>query len=96
MTVATIGLISKARRKILDHFLLADAVSPESAIRFVPEDHWQDRQFAQFQERAIVRPVGIDRYWIDVPRYRRWENLLRLRVLIVAGAALAMFALLAR
>ncbi|MFL6760793.1 hypothetical protein [Sphingomonas sp.] len=92
MATAVTAIIAKAQRRIIDHFMSADAVSPESAVAFVPKRLVAERQFARFQRAGVVRTTEDGRYWIDIPSYRKWENSRRLRVtaaVIIAVAAAA-------
>jgi hypothetical protein len=96
MATAATAVVAKARRRIIDHFMGADAVSPESAVAFVPQRLVVERQFARFERAGVVRRTDDGRYWIDIPSYRKWENSRRLRVaaaaIIAVAAAAALFA----
>ena len=96
MATAAATIVAKARRRIIDHFMSAEAVSPESAVAFVPNRLVVERQFARFQRNGVVRTTEDGRYWIDIPSYRQWENRRRWRVaaaaIIAVAAAAALFA----
>jgi hypothetical protein len=96
MATAAATIVAKARRRIIDHFMSADAVSAESAVAFVPKRLIIERQFARFQRGGVIRTTDDGRYWIDIPSYRKWENSRRVRVaaaaIIVVAAAAALLA----
>lgn len=91
MATAAAAVVARARRRILDHFLLANAVSPNGAVSFSPSGLVGERQFDRLLRAEVIREAGPDRYWIDVPSYRRWQNRRRRRVAlsVMLSAAVA-------
>jgi hypothetical protein len=65
-----------------------NAVSPESAVHYVPDRHLQRRLLARLVRRGVIVETGPDRYFIDIPAYDRWRRGLRRRVAIIFGGAL--------
>ncbi|MEO7365846.1 MAG: hypothetical protein ABIW03_05965 [Sphingomicrobium sp.] len=96
MATAAAAILAKARRRIIDHFMNSEAVSPATAVAFVPQRRLIERQFTRFQQNGVVRATADGRFWFDLPSYRRWENGRRLRraaaVVIAVVAAAALFA----
>jgi hypothetical protein len=65
-----------------------NAVSPESAVHYVPDRHLQRRLLARLVRRGVIVETGPDRYFIDIPAYDRWRRGLRRRVAVIFGGAL--------
>jgi len=78
--------VGAAIRKVVSHLMSANAVSPESAITFVPERHIQRRVLARMVRRGVIVEAGEDRYYVDVPAYDRWRRRVRLRAGLALGA----------
>ena len=82
--------IARARRDVQHYFFSEDAVRPDRAVRFEPQNRLQKRQFELMLARGIVREEKRGRYWIDIPAYdvdlrRRFE---RVRAVLIAIIAL--------
>jgi CTP-dependent riboflavin kinase len=92
------AIVARARRDVVSHFMERNAVSPDAAVRWVPERHVQRRMLARLVRRGVLVEAGEDTYFVDVPAYDRWRRSLRLRTVVllagvaVAGAALAALA----
>jgi NDP-sugar pyrophosphorylase family protein len=84
MATAAAAIIAKARRRIFDHLMGANAVSPESAVEFEPSGMIPTRQFQRLQNKGVVRATDDNRYWVDIPTYRDWSNVRRRRLAAVA------------
>jgi hypothetical protein len=89
--------VAVAMRKVVSHLLSNNAVSPETAVHFIPERHLQRRMLARLIRREVIVETGPDRYYLDVPAYDAWRRGLRRRLALLMGgvaAALAGVALL--
>ena len=98
MATAAAAIIAKARRRIFDHLMGANAVSPESAVEFEPSGVIPRRQFQRLQDAEVVRSTDDGRFWVDIPTYREWSNVRRRRlaaIAVVVTAAAAAGAIIA-
>jgi hypothetical protein len=89
--------VAVAMRKVVSHLMSNNAVSPETAVHFIPERHLQRRMLARLIRREVIVETGPDRYYLDLPAYDAWRRGLRRRVALLMGgvaAALAGAALL--
>jgi hypothetical protein len=89
--------VAVAMRKVVSHLMSNNAVSPETAVHFIPERHLQRRMLARLIRREVIVETGPDRYYLDVPAYDAWRRGLRRRLALLMGgvaAALAGIALL--
>jgi hypothetical protein len=89
--------VAVAMRKVVSYLMSNNAVSPETAVHFIPERHLQRRMLARLIRRDVIVETGPDRYYLDVPAYDAWRRGLRRRVALLMGgvaAALAGVALL--
>ena len=77
--------VSVAIRKVISHLMSNNAVSPESAVHYVPDRHLQQRLLARLVRRGVIVETGPDRYYLDVPAYDRWRRGLRRRVAVLMG-----------
>ena len=82
--------VAVAMRKVTSHLMSNNAVSPESAVAFIPDRYLQRRMLARLVRRGVIVETAPDRYYIDIPAYDRWRRGLRRRVaLLLGGVALA-------
>jgi hypothetical protein len=89
--------VAVAMRKVVSYLMSNNAVSPETAVHFIPERHLQRRMLARLIRRDVIVETGPDRYYLDVPAYDAWRRGLRRRLALLMGgvaAALAGVALL--
>ena len=77
--------VSVAIRKVISHLMSNNAVSPESAVHYVPDRLLQQRLLARLVRRGVIVETGPDRYYLDVPAYDRWRRRLRRRVAVLMG-----------
>lgn len=86
-------LVAKARKRIVHHFLEADATTRERAVAFTPRDRRLDRRmFASMVQFGALQEADAGHYWLDEKRYAdfRKERLARvLGILAIAGFAVA-------
>jgi hypothetical protein len=90
--------VGAAIRRVTSHLMAANAVSPESAIYFVPDRRLQRRVLPRLMRRGVVVETKPDTYYLDVPAYEAWRSRTRKRAAIGVGAvivAAAVAALLA-
>ena len=97
MATAAAAIIAKARRRIIDHLMMANAVSPESAVGYEPNSIAQRRQFERLQAAGVIKEARNDEYWIDIPAYSAWANrrrrrMIALLIVVVIAAALGALA----
>src|SRR5690242_2870078 len=96
MATAAAAIIAKARRRILDHLMMANAVSPETAVGYEPNSIAQRRQFERLQGAGVIKEARTGEYWLDIPAYRDWANRRRRRIIalmVVVVIAVALGAL---
>jgi hypothetical protein len=65
-----------------------NAVSPQSAVTYVPDRPLQRRMLRRLIRREVIVETGPDRYYLDIPAYDRWRRGLRRRVALIFGGAL--------
>ena len=81
--------VGAAVRRVVSHLMVANAVSPESAIYFVPDRHIQRRMLARLIRRNVIVETEPDTYYLDIPAYDRWRRSMRGRAaLMIGGVAL--------
>lgn len=95
MATAAAALAARARREIQHAFFSADAVRPDRAIAFAPDNGFERRQFERLRSAGAVHEEQPGRYWLDLPAYDRMlrRRLERVRIffaiLFAAGFLLA-------
>ena len=77
--------VVRARRRIAEHFMSHDAMSPEQAVGYVPESGIQRRQFTWMQRNGLVHEGRSGTYWFDAPAYAAVEETGRRRITLVFG-----------
>lgn len=87
MATAVAAMIVKARREIVSHFMANNAVSAANAVAFAPNRRIKRRQFGRMRDAGVIHTTGMDRYWLDVPRYDEWQRSRRRRAGVLVGAA---------
>ena len=89
MATAAAALIARARREIQHHFFSNDAVRPDRAVPFEPENHIERRQFERMVGRGIIREESPGKYWLDVVAYdvdlRARHRRVKIALLVVIG-----------
>ena len=80
--------VAVAIRRVVSHLMANNAVSPESAVYFVPDRPLQRRMLRRLIRREVIVETGPDRYYLDIPAYDRWRRGLRRRVALILGGAL--------
>jgi hypothetical protein len=94
VATAVAALKARARREIQHHFFQADAVRPDRAVSFTPDNHLEKRQFARYREAGVIHEVGPGRYWLDIPAYDQALRARHERVRLALGLViLAMLAI---
>ena len=87
------AMIAKARRDIQHYFFSEDAVRPDRAVRFEPQNRVQKRQFEAMLSRGIIQEAKPDHYWIDMPKYdvdlRRRFGRVRTALLVIIALLFA-------
>ena len=80
--------VGAAMRKVTSHLMSNDAVSPESAVYFVPDRRLQRRVLGRLIRRGVIVETAPDNYYLDVPAYDEWRRGLRRRIALILGGAL--------
>ena len=87
--------VAAARRRVISHLMEANAVTPESAIYFVPDRRLQRRIIARLIRRGVIVETKPDTYYIDIPAYDRWRRSMRGRAALAIGGVILLGALAA-
>ena len=80
--------VAVALRRVTSHLMSNNAVSPETAVHFVPDRPLQRRMLRRLVRREVIVETGPDRYYIDIPAYDRWRRSLRRRIALILGGAM--------
>lgn len=88
MATAAAAVVAKARRDVISHFMLQNAVSASAAIRWVPDRRVRRRILERFVRQGVIVEHAPDTFYLDIPAYDRWRRSSRKRVAIaLAGIA---------
>jgi primosomal protein N' len=87
--------VGAAIRRVTSHLMSANAVSPESAIYFVPERRLQRRVIGRLMRRGVMVETKPDTYYLDIPAYDRWRRSMRGRAALAIGSVVLLSALAA-
>lgn len=89
---AAAAATARARRELLEHFRLAGATRPETAISLPDVRPPARRQFARWQREGVMREAPGGGYWLDEAAYaaadaarRRRAQIALLVVLVLAA-----------
>lgn len=103
MSAAKQGLVAAvrgrgARQRIANYFYAMHAISAEDAVRYLPQQPDERRQFEQLRAAGIVREAGRGDYWLDRAGFRAAEDALSRAVApwvmllaLLIGASLTLF-----
>ena len=80
--------VGVAMRRVTSHLMSNNAVSPDSAVYFVPDRRLQRRVLGRLIRRGVVVETASDTYYLDVPAYDEWRRGLRRRIALILGGAL--------
>ena len=92
MGAAVAAAAARARREALEHFRVAGATRPETAVPLPDARLLGRRQLARWQRRGVVRAAAGGGYWLDEAAYAADEAARRRRVLVVLFVVLALLA----
>jgi hypothetical protein len=84
--------VGAAIRRVTSHLMSANAVSPETAIYFVPDRRLQRRVIGRLIRRGVIVETKPDTYYIDIPAYDRWRRSMRRRAALAIGVLAAALA----
>jgi hypothetical protein len=87
--------VGAAIRRVTSHLMSANAVSPKSAIYFVPERRLQRRVIGRLMRRGVMVETKPDTYYLDIPAYDRWRRSMRGRAALAIGSVVLLSALAA-
>ena len=87
--------VGAAIRRVVSHLMGANAVSPETAIYFVPDRHIQRRVLARLVRRNVIVETQPDTYYLDIPAYDRWRRSMRGRAALMIGGVVVLGAIAA-
>ena len=80
--------VGAAMRRVTSHLMSNNAVSPDSAVYFVPDRRLQRRVLGRLIRRGVVVETADDTYYLDVPAYDEWRRGLRRRIALIFGGVL--------
>lgn len=77
--------VARARRRVIEQFMRANAVSPDQAIRFETGNFIQRRTFDRMVDAGVLKaaPGG---HYLDVPAYEANSRQRRKRAGLIVGA----------
>ena len=87
--------VAVAMRKVTSHLMSDNAVSPESAVYYVPDRRLRRRVLARLVRRGVIVETAPDTYYLDVPAYDEWRRTRRRRVAFAMGAVAVVAAIAA-
>ena len=86
--------MARARRRLISHFMEADAVSADKAIGYAPERGIERRLLERLIDQGVLHVGKAGTYWLDIPAYDKWNRKRRRRAGILVGTAVAIGAAL--
>lgn len=86
---------ARARRRLISHFMSADAISADKAIGYAPDRGIERRLLERLIEQGVLHVGKAGTYWLDIPAYDAWTKSRRRRAGMMVGAAVAVGAALA-
>ena len=86
--------VARARRRLVSHFMAADAVSADQAIGYTPDRGLERRLLERLIGQGVLHVGKAGTYWLDIPAYDQWNRRRRRRAGIMVGAAVALGAAL--
>lgn len=87
--------VAIAMRKVTSHLMSNNAVSPDSAIYFVPDRRIRRRMLDRLVGRGVIVETAPDTYYLDVPAYDEWRSTRRKRVAFAMGGVAVVAAIAA-
>ena len=87
--------VGAAMRRVISRLMSANAVSPDSAIYFVPDRRLQARVLQRLIRRGVIVETKPDTYYVNVPAYERWRRTMRGRAALMIGGVVMLSALAA-
>lgn len=91
---AAAGAASRARRRLISHFMEADAVSADKATGYAPDRGIERRLLERLIDQGVLHVGKAGTYWLDIPAYDKWSRKRRRRAGIMVGTAVAIGAAL--
>jgi hypothetical protein len=88
-TIAPIGPVIRARRRILSKLEAAGAIDSETAIPFEPSGLNQRRALSRLRAGGIVFEPQPGRYFVEPEAAEQWRRAVRTRSTVLIGTALA-------
>jgi hypothetical protein len=76
-----------ARRKVADAFFAADAVRPDSAIRYETPRFIRQRAFERMKDQGVLKPGKNGGYYLDVPVWHAAYAQRKKRIVTLLGLA---------
>ena len=90
MATAAGAAVAAARRRVIEHFMAANAIDPKSAIAFEPFSFVQRRIFDSFIRANVLRPAGEDSWYLDLPSYIGDRKARKKRAATIMGVVAAL------
>lgn len=92
MAAGKIVSIVRAKHNLLDRIRAADAVSHETSVPLAPANRWEQRHLTKLRRGGVLRHAGDGHYWLDMPRFRRWQKIRYVQVGVAIAVAVATLA----
>jgi hypothetical protein len=89
------AVVGAAIRRVTSHLMSNNAVSPDSAVYYVPDRHIRRRVLARLVRRGVIVETEPDTYYLDVPAFDEWRRTRRKRVAFAMGGVAAIAAIAA-
>ncbi len=91
---AAAAAAARARKRLVSHFMAANAVSADAAVAYQPHRGIERRWLEKLIEQGVLHQGKAGTYWLDVPAYDAWNRKRRRRTGAMIGAAVALSAAL--
>lgn len=91
---AAAGAAARARKRLVSHFMAANAVSATAAVAYEPHRGMERRWLEHLIDKGVLHRGKAGSYWIDIPAYEKWSRSRRQRLGAIVGAAVAVSAAL--
>ena len=86
---------ARARRRVINHFCVWHAISPEEAIEYSPPSLLEQRQFDRMLKGGVIKAAQPGLYWIDLAASEAADARRRRKLVpVVIAACLAIAATL--
>lgn len=81
---------ARARRRVINHFCVWHAVSPDQAIEYSPPSLIEQRQFDRMLKGGVIKAAQPGLYWVDLAASEAADERRRRKLVpLVIGACVA-------